>query len=537
MLLAFTLAFTACKKLDLAPEDRFTELTFWQSDENVNNSLNTIYSQAYFSEPIFYNEALSDNAFTALGIDRGQPDAIASGIFTTSLARFQDEWAFYYAGIKSCNIFLKNVDINTTLSDALKSRMKAEASFFRAFHHANLVKWWGDVPLVNTDITEDEAKIISRSPRADVVKFITDELDAAAAVLPTRDQYAPADNGRVTKGAALALKARVLLYEANRMDEVVAICEQLIDNQSQNGTYALAPDYNDLFSDADVNKATNESVFSLQFVPTLRTWGEYVDFAPISAGARSNNLAPTQELVNNYIMLNGKRIDEDGSGFDENDPYTNRDPRLTATIVYHNYEWENPNGSIQTIFIDPGSAPTAAQAVNEYNPAGQGTASGYYWRKYWDPEASAPGISSGLNLHLIRWADVLLMYAEAKQALEQMTAEIWNKTIRLVRARAGFTDAGALDYPGNTNMTDIIRAERRSEFAMEGLRVDDIRRWRLSEIVLNGWAHGAKYDDPSIDNGFLRIQFRQFDAQRHYLWPIPPAEMALNANLTQNNGY
>lgn len=536
ILLAFTMAFTACKKLDLAPADRFTELNFWLSSENVSNALNNIYMGTYSSQPIFYNEALSDNAFTKLGINSGQPDAISSGNFTTSLPRFQNDWAGYYAGIKSCNIFLANVDKNETLSDAIKSRMKAEVSFIRAFHHFNLTKWWGDVPVLKNDISPDEAKTISRSPKIDVLKFIEDELNAAAAVLPTKAQYTDNDNGRVTKGAALALKAKVLLYEGNRMADVAAICEQLIDNQAENGTYALVASYSDLFSNSLVNKKNNESIFSLQYVPSLRTWGEYIDFAPISAGARSNNLSPTQELVNDYIMLNGKRINETGSGYDENDPYTNRDPRLTATIVYHNYSWKNPNGSTQTIYIKPGSGPTG-QTANEYSPAGQGTATGYYWRKYWDPNSSAPGISSGLNLHLIRYADVLLMYAEAKQSLGQMTEEIWNKTLKPIRVRAGFTDAGALNYPGTTSMTDIIRAERRSEFAMEGLRIDDIRRWKIAETVLNGWAHGAKYGEPSIDNGYLRVQLRQFDKQKHYLWPVPPSERALNTNLTQNDGY
>jgi hypothetical protein len=129
------------------------------------------------------------------------------------------------------------------------------------------------------------------------------------------------------------------------------------------------------------------------------------------------------------------------------------------------------------------------------------------------------------------------MYAEAKHSLGQMTEEVWNKTIKPIRERAGFTDAGALNYPGTTNMTEIIRSERRTEFAMEGLRIDDIRRWKIAEIVLNGWAHGAKYGEPSVDNGYLRVQQRTFDKNKHYLWPVPPSERALNTNLSQNNGY
>lgn len=526
----------SCKKLDLAPVDRYTELTFWQSSQNVNNALNNIYMSIYSSQPVFYNEALSDNAFTKLGINAGQPDAIASGNFTSSLPRFQNEWAGYYAGIKSCNLFLGNVDQNTTLSDALKNRMKAEVRFIRAFHHFNLMKWWGDVPLLRQDITPDEAKTIARTSKAEVLTFILEELDAVAAVLPTNTAYSDADNGRITKGAALALKARALLYEGNRMAEAAAICEELINNQAQNGTYSLVPSYSNLFSNQNVNRKNNETILALQYVPSLRTWGDYIDFAPISAGARSNNLSPTQELVNSYIMLNGRPITHAASGYDEANPYTNRDPRLRATIVYDGYQWENPNGSTQTIYIKPGTAP-AGQAANEYSPAGQGTATGYYWRKYWDPNSTAPGFSSGLNIYLIRYAEVLLMYAEAKQALGEMTQDVWDKTIRVIRERAGFTDPGAINYPGNTGMTELIRNERRAEFAMEGIRIDDIRRWRIAEDVLNGWAHGAKYGDPSTDNGYLRVQLRQFDPNKHYLWPVPPSERALNKNLSQNNGY
>ncbi len=528
-----TLSFS-CKKLDLAPTDRFTELTFWQSNENVNNALNNIYGGIYNSSYVFYNEAMSDNAFNKLGVNTGA-DAIASGNFTSSLPRFQNEWAFYYSGIKSCNIFLENIDKNTSLNATVKERMKAEARFVRAWHHFNLMKWWGDVPLLKKDITGDEAKTIARSSKADVLAFVLAELDAAVVALPAKEQYAVTDNGRITRGAALALKARVLLYEGNKMADVATTCEQLI-NGTTNGDYKLVANYSDLFSDRVINKTNSESIFSLQYLPNLRTWGDYIDFAPISAGARTNNLAPSQELVNAYLMTNGKAITDAGSGYDETNLSANRDPRLTATIVYDKYNWVNPDNTTQIIYIKPGSTVAPASNTNEYSTAGQGTATGYYWRKYFDPNAVA-GFNSGTNIHLIRYAEVLLDYAEAKQSLGQMTVAVWDKTIKLIRQRAGFTDAGALEFPGTANMTNIIRNERRCELAMEGLRIDDIRRWKIAETVLNGWLHGAKYGELSVDNGYLRVQQRTFNATRHYLWPVPPSERALNANLTQNANY
>ncbi|RYY54660.1 MAG: RagB/SusD family nutrient uptake outer membrane protein [Chitinophagaceae bacterium] len=530
------LALTAtvgCKKLDLAPTDRYTELNFWKSADNVNNALNNVYARIYSSGPFFYNEALSDNAYTRLGISAGFPDQIASGNFTPTLARFIGDWGFYYTGIKAANLFLANVDQENGIEAGRKERMKAETRFVRAFHYFLLMNWWGDVPLLTNDITPEEAKTVTRTPRAEVLTFILAELDAAAAGLPTNTQYAAVDRGRITRGAALALKARVLLYEGTRMAEVVSVCEELMSNQAANGTYSLYPDYTALFTPA--TEYNSEVMFDLQYVPNLRTWGEHIDFVPISAGARSNNLAPTQELVNSYIMTNGRLITEAGSGYDENNPYANRDPRLSATVVYDGGSFTGADNVTRTIHIRPGSDPDPA-AKDEYKPSGQGTATGYYVKKYYDRTAVA-GFNSGMNLIMIRWADVLLMLAEAKQSLGQMNADVWNATIRPIRQRAGFTDAAALNFPSTGNLTEIIRNERRAEFALEGLRIYDIRRWKIAEQVLNGWAHGAKYEDPSIDNGYIRAQLRTFDASKHYLWPVPAEERGKNPNLSQNPNY
>jgi len=277
-------------------------------------------------------------------------------------------------------------------------------------------------------------------------------------------------------------------------------------------------------------------LLSLQYVPSIRTWGEFFDFAPRSVGGRVSGMSPTQELVDSYITLNGKGINDAGSGYVESNPYVNRDPRLTATVVYDKYNWVNGNGTSKTIYIKPGTDPDAGR-LDEYNPASQASSpTGYYWRKYFDPIAQT-SFTSGSNLHLIRYAEVLLDYAEAKQSLGQMDATVWNNTIGLLRRRAGFTDAGALDFPGTADMTTIIRRERRTELAMEGLRTDDIRRWKTAETVLNGYAHGAKFGDVSVDNGYIRAQRRQFDPAKNYLWPIPASEIGLDPNLKQNPGY
>lgn len=536
-MLALTVA-SGCKKLDLGPSDRFSELNFWTIDANVYNALYNNYSLMYNSNLYFYNESTSDNAFSS----SGDYNLIASGNSSSNLGKFQNDWSYYYSTIKSCNLFLLHIDENTTLSAEVKERLKAETRFIRAFAHFNLAKWYGDVPLVDRDLTPEEAQTISRTPKEQVMNFVIDELAAIAEILPSKNEIPAAENGRITSGAALALEARALLYEGDRMADVVNVCEKLMNQQSTYGTYELVGNYSDLFNNPTTNRTNNETILSLQYVPGVRTWNEMWDFVPRSVGGRVSSMSPTQELVDDYLMLNGKDIDEAGSGYNEDNPYVNRDPRLTATVVYHGYDWTGQVNKI--IYIKPGTDPVNFDGkpetvpLDEYSPASQSTSpTGYYWRKYYDP-TSLPNLVSGINLHLLRYAEVLLTYAEAKNSLGQMDATVWNETIRALRERAGFTDAGALNYPGNANMTDIIRRERRVELAMEGLRTDDIFRWRIAEDVLNGWAHGAKFSaDPSTDNGYIRAQNRNFDPDKNYLWPIPARDLSLNHNLTQNPGY
>lgn len=530
---AVALSATACKDLDLAPVDRFTEATYWTTAEKANSVLNTAYSQMFRNDYFFNNEGMSDNAYNGRG-DANGVASLAAGTYDASLGRIREEWNFHYSGIKTCHIFLENVDRVSNMDPALVNRMKAETRFIRAFHYFQLMTWFGDVPLFERDINVEEAKTIARTPRAEVLNFILKELDEVAGVLPVNTAYGNQDKGRATKGAAIALKARALLYEG-RWQEVVAASEMLLNNNS-NGTYNLFPSYEGVFLPQNENNA--EVILDLQYVPVVRAYSNFFDYAPLAVGARLNALAPTQELVDSYIMANGKRIGEAGSGFNEAEPYKNRDPRLTATVVYHGYQWKRPDGTTKTIYTKPGSDPDRS-AVDEYKPGGVSSPTGYYIRKYYDP-TSAVNFQSGLNLSLIRYADVLLMYAEAKNELGQMNESVWNQTIKALRARAGFTDPQALNFNSawsQQELRNLIRNERRTELAMEGLRIFDIRRWKIGDEVLNGWAHGAQFGPASIDNGYIRANQRTFDESKHYLWPIPRDERALNQNLTQNPNW
>ena len=529
----FLASLSGCQDLDLAPTDKFTEANYWTSAEKASMVLNTAYGQLTSSGRYFSNESLSDNMYEGRG--NSSEKMISSGQADASNSRFSEEWKNSYAGIKTCNVFLENVDKVPNMNETLRTRMKAEARFIRAWLYLQLTTWYGDVPLFEKDITLEESKSISRTPKAAILTFIYNELDEVEAVLPTNTEYAEADRGRITKGAAIALKARAYLYQ-NDWANVVAACEKLIGNTS-NGTYALFSSYEGIFKPE--NEYNSEVILDYQYVPSVRVWEEMYDLAPLSVGARINSKAPTQELVDDYIMMNGKSIKEANSGYDESNPYKNRDPRFAATIVYHGAKWVRPDGTIQTIYIKPGSTPSdnTYGNVDEYIGAGSNsTSTGYYLRKNYDP-TSEIGMKSGLNLILIRYADVLLMYAEAMNELGKMDEAVWNKTIRPLRERAGFTDAPSLIYPTEGNMQTIIRRERRVELAMEGLRIFDILRWKTAENVLNGYPHGAQFGEASIDNGYIRLEKRTFNPERDYLWAVPLSQKDLNPNLGQNPGY
>ena len=520
---------SSCNEMDLAPTNKFTDLNYWTSTAKASAVLNMAYSQMNSASYFFGNVRLTDDLYEG----RGNTDEkiITAGQADAALGRFANEWANCYTGIKTCHTFLENVDRVPNMNENLKTRMKAEVRFIRAYLFFRLTSHYGDVPLFTQNITLTEANSIVRSPKSDVVSFVRTELNEIVKILPTKQEYTAADNGRISKGAVMTLLARTYLYE-NDWPNVASVTEKIMNGEY--GQYELFPSYEGLF--LPENEYNNEVILDMGYTLTLRTWSEFYDAIPLSVGGRVNAAAPTQELVNNYVMINGKGINEAGSEYNEANPYVNRDPRFNTTIVYHGYKWKKGDGTVSTIYIKPGSSSTAgASNLDEYAGQGQNsTATGYYIRKYFDPQAPA-GMASGLNLILMRYADILLMHAEAKNELGQMNEAVWNKTIKPIRQRAGFTNVSALNFPVGGDLRNIIRSERRSELAVEGLRLFDIRRWKTIETVLNGNPHGAKF---AADNTqYIQLDTRRFNKDRDYLFAVPQSQRDINKNLTQNPSY
>jgi len=518
-------AMFACEDLDQPITREFTETSYWRTEQDAVDALTSCYENMFNSEYFFADEALSDNAY--LKSDAfGGVSLIGNGSYDARNGRVTGEWRYYYGGIRKCNLLLQNIDNITGLDPQKKSRIIAETRFIRAYAHFRLSTWYGDVPLVDKVLSLSEARTITRTPHADVIAFVLDELEIIQPDLPVT--YATTDRGRITRAAAIGMRARVNMVQ-NNWQAVVADCEKLI-NTTDNGSFSLYPDYKNLFTvEAEYN---NEVILDLQYGGSrLQSMQRF--FLPQTVGKLRSNLVPTQALVDDYTMLNGRHIDDPASGFDEENPFSNRDPRLEFTILHHGSQITDFDGVNQTILTEPGSDPQ----TNTIEDQGA-SASGYYFQKYYD--RSAVNYSSGVNLIMLRYADVLLMYAEAKNELNQMTADVWDKTLRAIRARAGFTDASALNFDGSLSQADqraVIRRERRVELAFEGLRIFDVRRWQIAEVVLNGPVKGIRVESgqfPRDENGYIIVENRIFQP-KHQLWPVPQYELDQNPDLAPNN--
>lgn len=506
----------SCVPLDTPPYDRDSDLSFWQNDPDAAiSALNTCYVSLTDMYGLVYSDGTSDNAY----VKGGQTKAIGNGTYGTSEDYIYGLWGGAYSGIRDCNELLSHIDLVPDLDLTLKARYVAEARVLRAWHYYDLYTRFGGIPYITRPISIAESRTLPRDSKDYVVSQIVAELEEviASKVLPG-SYTADEDLGRITHWTAVAILAKIHLFEGN-FNEVRDLTATIMRDSG----IGLFPSYTGLFEIG--NEYCSEIMLSSQYKPVFKEHNIMYNLLPPSMGGYTN-IAPLKSLVDSYIMLDGKAIDDPASTYDESHPWVNRDPRLAATVVYPGNGYPMADGSIKEPLWN---------STDAYNATSDVTPTGYYVRKWWDPTYRLT-LQSGLNPILIRYADVLLMNAEAHAELGTLDATVWNATIKPIRQRAGFTLAGALDFPaGATNLKDIVRNERRSELAFEGSRRNDIIRWRIAENVMNGWCHGLYTgENVGTDAGYVRIELRQFDAAKHYLWPIPQKERDLNKNLEQN---
>lgn len=516
---------SSCVDLDSLPLNSDTDITYWYQPNAAIETVNSCYSLMSTASEILYNDGATDNAY----VRKNETHSIANGTYSTADGYVESFWKNRYFGIKMCNQLTDNIDKVPDLNDELRNRYLAEIRVIRALHYYDLCFRYGDVPYVTQVLSVKEADKVNRTERAVVINHILDELNDIIDHHYLPNSYDEKDRGRITHWTAMAVKARILLGEGH-FSEIYPITKDIIENSG----YELYPDYGELFTVKGKNN--KEVMLEVAYALNLRENQANYEFLPPSLAGISN-ITPVKNLVDSYIMLNGKAIHEDGSNYVESDPWTNRDPRLEATICYDGGYYVKADGSKHTVITSPES-----DNKDRLQPGRSVTTTptGYYFKKYYDNQATTAQ-KSGLNYPLIRYADVLLMHAEACAETNTLNKTEWDKTIKLIRERAGFTDTNAIDFPsGKTQqqLIEIVRNERRSELAMEGLRMFDLFRWKIADKVMNSTVYGMYIGESSdAEDGYYIVEKRTFDPKKHYMWPIPQSEKDINANLGQNPNW
>ena len=456
----------------------------------------------------------------------------------------------YYTPIRAANYFLEN-GLNLEFSDLILNqdyeaqmkrygRYQYEVRLLRAYYYFLLVRAYGDVPFTTKVLTEAEANSLERTPASQVFDFIISECDAVAPQLPV--DYSKLDNdaaggtnpeaGRVTRGAALALKARASLYCASKLFndsenrdlyKRAATASLDVINYCGENNITLGK-YTDLWG-ADNWKAS-EMIFVRRVGDTDDP--ERTNFPIGMENAKSGN-CPTQTLVDAYEMKNGGEPNQ-------KDPYTGRDPRFAMTIAVNGDKWPNTNPNPLEIYTGGRDAA----------PVPYATPTGYYVKKYVDGATDiSASTSSGGKRHswiTFRLGEFLLNYAEAtfkyfgsadiKDAELTMTAR---EAVNKVRKRTG---EDMPDFPEGMSSSDFwsrYKNERMVELAFEGHRFWDVRRWKEGGFTSIGRMLITKNSDDSFT--YTRsIKALVWD-DKMYFYPIPDSEIRKNPNLKQNPGW
>jgi hypothetical protein len=515
-ILLLLFAGTSCNKgfLERSPKDTYDNAFLWKTTADATAALNGCYHNWESGENVIYNDCFTDNGYDQYSWEGYE--SVAQGNVTPLSLGAANRWN--YGTIQKCNWFLENI-VKAPIDESIKKRMSAEARFLRAYQYFVLSQLYGDVPLVTKQVKLDSANLIPQTPKSEVVKFILDELSAIAPDLPP--SYSGTDIGRITRGATLALAARTRLFNQD-YDGCVAACEQLM---AAPFSYDLYPSFTDLFRPLAANN--KEVILDVQYMKTYNSFG--------SLGSLRGAISITQSLVDAYEMLNGKTIDDPTSGYNPLQPFINRDPRLDATVLRPGLKWEG-------IYFDP-----LSKSSTYYYLGGNWSPTCYAVNKFLSHlSTDFDDISNvGLNFIVIRYAEVLLTYAEAKIELGKIDASVYD-AIDKVRERAGMPAVDRTVYNTQASLRKLIRRERRVEFAMEGLRWYDIQRWKIGPEVMTGSVMGSLKGSVNPQNGELTLipdsrilvsSPRKFDAGKNYLWPIPQKEVDLNKKLKQNLGY
>ena len=580
------LGLTGCNGiLDVSPRDQLSDDAVFADPNLAQAFVNDMYRGMGQG---LYEIMLSSMADETHFIHVYQTDKVVQARITPSDRGALDDnrfnhfdWSDNYTRIRQANTFLRRID-STTFDTAWKQRMKGEAYFLRAYFYHNLLRMYGGVPLITKVYGLNEDYKVARNTFKETVDFIVANADSAAALLPV--SYSAADVGRATKGAALALKARVLLYAASDLYNVnpsgqpetgytgsqdrTALWRAAKDAAKavmDLGVYSLfrpapanaqeaAKNYGDLF----LQQTSEEVIMSRQFL-TSRGWSDGGPFGLFNGPNGYHNWGgntPIQNLIDDYRMANGSKFDW-SNPVHAAAPYANRDPRFYASILYDGAPWRTrptdaqkfePNNMIETFraltYVESGTTKVAAGLDTREGPIEDwnGGYSGYYIRKFVDPTVDHQFVVQQVPWIFFRYAEIVLNYAEASIELNELGDAM--TALNQIRRRAGMPEFSGLDQ---ATLRDESRNERRVEMAFEEQRFFDVRRWMIAPQVFSKNAGGINIyldgDSPTNRSTWRNYRYETYDVQQRawndkmYFMPIRLDELNRNNLLKQNPGY
>lgn len=460
-------------------------------------------------------------------------------------------WAETYQLIRKTNIVLEYLHFCDKLSAGRMAQYTGEAKLHKALLHFEMVKRYGGMPIMDK-LFEGGSIEIPRNSFEECVEYIVRLCEEAAADLPLR--YPDNDYGRLTKGAALGLKARVLLYAASplfnenpiqettevhrypspddtRWDRAAKAAMDVINLKMPNGTpaYELFPSYERMFFTREGNREF--------LIAKLQGMSNAVEKRNGPAGfpGATGNTSLTQEFIDMFELKSGK-LSKDDPDYDPQKPWENRCERFKATVLYNGSPWWG--GEVETY--------VGGKDYTALNSTAKGCVTGYTLRKHLDPEVRISGVEKN-TLHdwpMLRYAEILLTYAEAANEYsgtsddDIVDDDMIYTCINELRDRAGLP---SISGKTKGEMREIIHRERTVELSFEDLRYFDLRRWREAETVLNSPVHGVFITKDESTGDFvysdpIEVETRIFP-ERCYYYPIPQSELNKNAALVKNPGW
>jgi len=527
-ILFFTLL-SACTKdfLDRSPLDQYSDETYWTTPQDAIKFASRVYEFMPTADFFVCYEGMSDNAFSktaSWGNTLRNAQLIGNSTFVVTTGNLGDEWQ--YGQVRHCFEFFQNIDKVPDLDETLKKRLVGEVKVALAYRYFMMATLYRDVPLVMKVFTDIKESDVPQDKKAAVIAQVLKWLDEAAPDLPAA--YSGDDKGRFTKGAALALKARVLLYNGDYANAAAA-AKAVMDLN----VYSLYPDYYNLFQQE--GDYSPEDIMSFIHVKEIKANGLRDILGVNSVCTGTLYLNPLPALVDDYESAAGYYPYTKDPAYDVHAPYNNRDPRLNATIYY------------------PGSTLPNNKVYDPFNNTldkiggDKATYTGYAFKKMFDKTESEARDNGGNDWKILRYAEVLLTYAEAANEATGPGAAVIS-AIDQIRTRAHMpTVAATFALNGWTinqeTMRTFIRHERRIELAGEGHRYFDILRWRIGQQVLKGpiYTLDASQGLTAIDasNGKTnkypktKLEERYFNSDKFYVWPVPQSILDQARNLQQ----